>query len=152
MAGLEFDICATYMYIQTRQHHHRSKRFSVSWCRCPTWTLSSQGLTALKLSSTVTSYITTTPSAFRKNCLVMLRYLFQRHTDDVSEQKLIKCNNVSLRIRSNTDAADPQDSRFICLVQRPTTIYKKKKKAEILQEFIITPIVCSLVTVCHQIQ
>ena len=43
--------------------------------RSLTWTLSSQGLTALKLSSTVTSYMTTTPSAFRKNCLVMLRYL-----------------------------------------------------------------------------
>ncbi|TNN56383.1 Protein arginine N-methyltransferase 8 [Liparis tanakae] len=42
-----------------------------------TWTLLSQGCTALKLSSTVTSYITTTPSALRKNCLVMLRYLCQ---------------------------------------------------------------------------
>lgn len=41
-----------------------------------TWTLTSHGLTALKLSATVTSYSSTTPSALRKNCLVMLRNLW----------------------------------------------------------------------------
>lgn len=49
------------------------------WCFCDwyclTLTLVSHCLTAVKLSSVVISYITTTPSALRKNCLVMLRYL-----------------------------------------------------------------------------
>ena len=51
-----------------------------SWVKGQTWTLVSQGFTALKLSSTVTSYISTTPSALRKNCLVMLRNLRQRQS------------------------------------------------------------------------
>ena len=40
-----------------------------------TCTLANHCLTPVKLSSDVMSYITTTPSALRKNCLVMLRYL-----------------------------------------------------------------------------
>lgn len=40
-----------------------------------TSTLTNHCFTATKVSCAVTSYITTTPSAFRKNCFVMLRYL-----------------------------------------------------------------------------
>ena len=40
-----------------------------------TCTLVNHCLTPVKVSSDVMSYITTTPSALRKNCLVMLRYL-----------------------------------------------------------------------------
>lgn len=49
-----------------------------------TWTLASHGFTALKLSATVTSYISTTPSALRKNCLVMLRNLWRWTWKNVS--------------------------------------------------------------------
>lgn len=40
-----------------------------------TCTLASQCLTSVNVCSLVISYTTTTPSALRKNCLVMLRYL-----------------------------------------------------------------------------
>lgn len=51
-------------------------------CGFVTLTLVSHCLTAVKLCSAVTSYITITPSALRKNCLVMLRYLQEEQEVD----------------------------------------------------------------------
>lgn len=62
---------------QIENLYKEGNRNRTSGVKGQTWTLVSHGCTALKLSSTVTSYITTTPSALRKNCLVMLRYLCQ---------------------------------------------------------------------------
>ena len=67
-------------YIVTSIHVKNKELQRASWVKGQTWTLVSQGFTALKLSSTVTSYISTTPSALRKNCLVMLRNLRQRQS------------------------------------------------------------------------
>lgn len=58
--------------LKANRNNQLRKAFEVKF---PTWTFRSQGLTAVKLSATVTSYINTTPSALQKNCLVMLRNL-----------------------------------------------------------------------------
>lgn len=66
-----FDILLSNMYNVGKKLQRQNSR------TCLTLTLVSHCLTAVKLCSAVMSYITTTPSALRKNCLVMLRYLQQ---------------------------------------------------------------------------
>lgn len=67
-------------------------------CYSLTFTLVSHCLTAVKLGSSVMSYITTTPSALRKNCLVMLRYL----QEEVNRKRKCYAFNDTSKIPENS--------------------------------------------------
>lgn len=78
---------------------------------CVTLTLVSHCLTAVKLSWELISYITITPSALRKNCLVMLRYLQEeqreRRVKSVVPKMYFSCRNkVTMTFKTNNATAE----------------------------------------------
>lgn len=80
-----------------------------------TFTLVSHCLTAVKLCSAVMSYITITPSALRKNCLVMLRYL-QGEREDCCHWQLINPWNLPLYSLIKTQEPESEVKLFVWAV------------------------------------
>lgn len=81
-------IYLTINHLMLEWMQHQNSRASA----CLTLILVSHCLMAVKLCSAVMSYITTTPSALRKNCLVMLRYL-QQEVDKMFAEPLTSLNS-----------------------------------------------------------
>lgn len=88
MAEKHFFIYLTINHLMLEWIQQQNSRTSA----CLTLMLVSHCLMAVKLCSAVMSYITTTPSALRKNCLVMLRYL-QQEVNKIFAEPLTSLNS-----------------------------------------------------------